>query len=516
MRITWIRVPCLIMWSPLFLAFILTDHGSPAMARAPMDTMELGINLAGVRDWSTEMPFVDLFPRAREWVPQQEGKPWGQGPPLARTPEGWVSRLEEGQYATTILSGGGHPAGRYTCTYRGKGELRFWGDVAEVATTGAGRVQFTSQGKDTIFLDIRATDRANPIRDIKVMMPGFDTASAGENPFHPHFLARTGQFRVIRFMDWMETNGSEIRRWSDRPTPSDFSQAIKGVALEFMIDLCNKLQVDPWFCIPHLADDDFVRQFATMVRERLDPKLKVYVEHSNEVWNGQFEQARYAREEGRRLGLADNDYQAQLYYHSMRSVQIFQIFEQVFGGKDRLVRVMGSQSANPWVSEQVMGFREAYKHTDALAIAPYFGHGLGSPKTADEVARMPVEQVLERCRQDIERNQKTVEETVAKARALGLSVIAYEAGQHLVGIQGAENNEALMEKLHAANRHPGMKELYIAYMKGWQQAGGELMAIFSSVGAYSKWGSWGILETEFQEPATAPKYEAVLELLRQK
>ena len=90
-----------------------------------------------------------------------------------------------------------------------------------------------------------------------------------------------------------------------------------------MIDLCNRLQVDPWFCIPHLADDDYVRQFATMVRERLDPKLKVYVEHSNEVWNGQFAQARYAKEEGRRLGLSDNDFQAQLYYHSMRSVQIF-------------------------------------------------------------------------------------------------------------------------------------------------------------------------------------------------
>ena len=61
---------------------------------------------------------------------------------------------------------------------------------------------------------------------------------------------------------------------------------------------------------------------------------------------------------------------------------------------------------------------------------------------------------------------------MAKARALGLPVIAYEAGQHLVGIQGAENNEALMEKLHAANRHPGMKELYLEYMKGWQEAGG--------------------------------------------
>ena len=100
-----------------------------------------------MRDWSTEMPFVDLFLRAREWVPQQEGKPWGQGPPLARTAEGWVARLEPGQYATTILSGGGHPAGRYTCLTRGKGELRFWGDVADVTTPAPGRAGVHDQGE---------------------------------------------------------------------------------------------------------------------------------------------------------------------------------------------------------------------------------------------------------------------------------------------------------------------------------------------------------------------------------
>jgi hypothetical protein len=33
------------------------------------------------------------------------------------------------------------------------------------------------------------------------------------------------------------------------------------------------------------------------------------------------------------------------------------------------------------------------------------------------------------------------------------------------------------------------------------------------MGHYSKWGSWGLLESEKQDPDTSPKYQAVLELL---
>ena len=40
-----------------------------------------------------------------------------------------------------------------------------------------------------------------------------------------------------------------------------------------------------------------------------------------------------------------------------------------------------------------------------------------------------------------------------------------------------------------------------------------MMAIFSSTGRYSKWGSWGIMEYHGQPLAEAPKYQAVIEFL---
>ena len=38
-----------------------------------------------------------------------------------------------------------------------------------------------------------------------------------------------------------------------------------------MVELANTLHANPWFCMPHQADDEFVRNFARTVREQLDP-----------------------------------------------------------------------------------------------------------------------------------------------------------------------------------------------------------------------------------------------------
>jgi hypothetical protein len=48
----------------------------------PSSGARLGMNLNGPADWNTELPFIDVFHLSREWISQQEGKPWGQGPKL--------------------------------------------------------------------------------------------------------------------------------------------------------------------------------------------------------------------------------------------------------------------------------------------------------------------------------------------------------------------------------------------------------------------------------------------------
>jgi len=118
-----------------------------------------------------------------------------------------------------------------------------------------------------------------------------------------------------------------------------------------MVALANRLNADPWFNLPHKADNNYVRQYAKYVKENLRPGLKAYVEYTNEAWNSIFTQAHYVKDMGERMNLDEDRDKAGYKYFSLRSVQIFDMFEQTFGGKERLVRVMGSWTGWTRLSE---------------------------------------------------------------------------------------------------------------------------------------------------------------------
>jgi hypothetical protein len=194
-------------------------------------------------------------------------------------------------------------------------------------------------------------------------------------------------------------------------------------------------------------------------------------------------------------------------------VQIFKIWEEVFGGRERLVRVLPSQSANAYVSEQIVSFRDACKHADALAIAPYISCNVapnGKPSLA-EAENWTVDQALDYMeRTALPESVRWIEDSKKVADKYGLKLLAYEGGQHMVGVAGGENNEKLTKTLHAANAHPRMGEIYRRYYDAWTRAGGGTFAYFASVGSWSKWGSWGILQYADDDPRLSPKYMSTM------
>jgi hypothetical protein len=490
------------------------DHSA---AETTPGKSRLGMNLSGPADWNTELPFVDVFRMSRKWISQRQGEGWGKGPPIETDEHGWVQRLEPDCWAETLLctiEGGRYPQGEYVCLYDGEGRIEF-NEVKRIVSRQAGRIVFEPRGNGAFFLQLRETNPANPIRNIRVIMPGFETGYR-EEPWHPAFLARWKHFNTFRFMDWMKTNGSKIREWDERPTPEFFTTTERGVPLEWMIDLCNRLDLNPWFCMPHLASDDYVRQFARQVKRELKPHLTVYIEYSNEIWNTMFAQTKYSGDKGLELKLSDKHWEAAWRYSAMRSVEIFKIFEEVFGGTNRLVRVMASQAANAYISQVKLGFQEAWKHCDALAIAPYVSMNLGpaSKLSSDTVAQWTVDQVLDYLEQKaLPESTRWIEANKAIADRFKLRLIVYEGGQHAVGVGGGENNDTLTALLHAANRHPRMGTIYRRHLDEWRdKGGGDLFAVFSSVSRWSQWGSWGLIEY-FDD--TTPKYEAVLKWNRE-
>ena len=489
----------------------------PAAPKPPKPKSRLGTNLSGPADWNTELPFVDVFRMARPWISQRKGAGWGKGPKLALDEHGWVTRLEKGCRAETPLCTmkGHYPAGEYTVLHEGRGDLDAWN--AEVVSRAPGRMVIrVSPDKGGFFLSLRRTDPSNYVRNIRVIMPGFVKTCRAE-PFHPVFLKRWQGMACLRFMDWMHTNGSKVRTWADRPSPESATFSRKGVALEWMIDLCNRLKADPWFCMPHLADDEYVRKFAEMTKSKLDPKLKVYVEYSNEVWNSMFPQTRYSWETAKklRLGPKERPWEGGGMFYARRSVEMFRIWEDVFGGRDRLVRVLAWQSGNThWMRKIVLAHQDAWRHADALAIAPYIACNVpqqGKGLTTGEVEKWTVEQALDYMeKQSLPRSIRSIRASKEVADEFGLRLVAYEGGQHMVGVGGGENNEKVTALFHAANAHRRMGAIYGRYLAGWTEAGGDLFCNFSSIGKWSKWGSWGVMQYYDDDPAENPKFLAIL------
>ncbi len=487
---------------------------APSKIQTAKPNPKIGMNFAGPMDYASEMPFVDVFRYSRPWISQAPGQPWGKGPPLSLDENGWVKRLNPGCWAETPLctiEGGHYPSGIYTVLFEGKGNVTLNG-AAEVRIRQPGRLRVAVDAKKGgFFLAIRETDPRDPVRNIRVIMPGHETSFHGE-PWNPAFLKLWKGVDCVRFMDFMLTNNSKIQKWAERPTLETATFSEKGVPLTLMIDLANRLECNAWFCMPHLADDEFVCNFALAVKAKIHPKAKIYIEYSNEVWNRMFAQNRHALAKGREVRLGARDHDATWIYTAHRSLEIFAIWENVFG-TERLVRVLPTQVVNTYISENILKYNDAGKKADAIAIAPYISLNVG-PKTkpsVDEVSKWSVDQLLDHVEKEaLPESKKWIQVNKKLADQYGLKLLAYEGGQHLSGIQGGENNEALTKLFRAANASPRMGTIYEKHLDDWVNEGGDLFCNFSSMSVWTKWGSWGLLQYMDEDPRRSPKFQAVM------
>jgi len=276
-----------------------------------------------------------------------------------RPKNGWVSKLAPNTKARKILCSGGkneYPSGRYIILYDGEGEIKPNQLTANVVRHENGRLEVDIDGKQGMFaVEIISTNPQNYIRNIRVIMPGYESKYT-ENPWHPDFLCRWSGVTCIRLMDMMRTNNSNQITWQDRPQLNDASYVKKGVPVELLVDLANRLKTDVWFCMPHQADDVYIKSIATIVKNTLSPNLKAWIEYSNEVWNRGFLQYTYAKQRGMSLKLTNEDWLAPYKFYAHRSVQIFQQWEQVFSGKERLVCVLATQNSFLDVAKHILGY----------------------------------------------------------------------------------------------------------------------------------------------------------------
>lgn len=342
------------------------------------------------------------------------------------------------------------------------------------------------------------------------------------SPWNPTFLEDQKPFSVIRFMNWNHTNGSQDTTWAERRLPSEKIQDAfsggskddyKGVAYEWMIDLVNRLNSDIWLNIPHSADDNYIKQLATLVKDNLNPGLKCYIEHSNEVWNNNLsKQYNYCIARGKELNLGGaSDYEIGQKYHVYRSVQIWTLWVEVFGNEmdKRVVKVLAGKSTDP--GNAVYTLYPALLNTsinpsgimpDAYGIAPYFGgNGLdGSTTGIFDLLRKDI--FLHRALSpDISSRMDNVKEIFNFLKGKNIDLIAYEGGQHLA------------TKAVTPNRDPQMYSVYIEYLEALD----DYMPLFThyiTVNSFSEDNCFGAKEYTGQPMSEAHKYRALYDYIK--
>lgn len=511
----------------------------------------VGINIGAVTDWSTQFPFIDIFKQSRGWITQcGEGSPdncpWDtkENDRLDLDENGWVKSLPakdasvKFRYVETPVFTGKHLLipGRYLVLYEGEGTLDYFGASKNQSLSKPGReVIDISKDTDSVFLRLIATNPSNYLRNIHIIRESNESLFRSGELFNPDFLEKTKPFQTIRFMDWMLTNDSQQKEWSDRPKPSDYSWALKGIPVEVMVALANKLKADAWFPMPHMATDEYVKNFASIVKEKLDPKLKVYVEYSNEVWNWQFGQAQYANQQGRARWGDKGD--AFMQWNGMKASQFTAIWKNVFGStSDRVKGVLATQTGYRgledsllncplWVAE---GHEPCYKNADVLAITGYISGALGVAENGSTIESWLNEpdggftKALEQLRTSkllkgefkdgLPEVKNHVQYFHKVAASKGLELVAYEGGSSITGSGGLENNEKITNFYIALNRRPEMYDIYMELLTTWKENGGTLFNHLGDIGIPSKWGSWGLLEYVTQD--SSPRYKAITDFIQ--
>lgn len=513
------------------------------LAMANNQSSPLASNTNELTEDDSSVPFIDLF---RAALPFEDARPWLTGANVQLDGNGWPARLN-GQIAGTRflsnLPAQVIPGGRYTVLYDGQGKIQYGGDAKIVESAQGQDTIDLFAGSDNKFdatLRIIESNPSNYIRNIRILPPdGVCTnnpykrvPNASSCPgnfqafvqnyeqqiFNPDYLDYMKDFKSIRFMNMSGINNNPQSSWNQRQKVTDATwggnQTNRGAPIEIQIELANRLNAHPWFTIHHAADNNYVTQFAQLVKQRLRPNLKPHIEYSNETWNFIFLQGNYVRDMGMARRLDTNKNRAGYRFYSERSVEIFKIWEQVFGGPQRLVRILSGWTINEEVAQTVLGHKDAYKSADAFAIAPYFfgdHQSIQLVRNLDETFKLMTD---DQYRYSINNVLAFIRKQKAIADKYGLPLMAYEGGQGLVDFKTTHDMQMPNPLLYQANRHPRMGALYTQFLEGWKREGGTLFAHYSSPRTYRRYGSWGSKEYINQPLGQAYKHQAILNFIR--
>ncbi len=471
------------------------------------------INLGQNTDWSTDGAWIDARNSLRRWG--HPDRPWVEYPDLKLSEDGYP--LSDAGSLSYLR---GYPDGVYRLSFKGTarcsvgGMARLVGAIVTSEGRSTGLVQIDHSKHDLMTIKLTDIDPTDPIRDLRLIRPGVSGETS--RVFADAFLKRLQPFHVVRVMDWAGVNTSDVREWSERVSPSSFLRTGPiGVSYEDMIALANESEKDLWITIPDGATDDHARRLAQLLLDRLDPKLRVYLELGNELWNQSFPQAKRlvasARDDPSLT--REDDFGRAGEKAAKRLVEVAVIVRTVFGADSpRLIPVFAGQSANAYFTESGLRYLASHEgppreHIGAIAIAPYL-----SIDPARDRPGLSLDNVFAAMDNHLNNDLSDwIARHAELARRYDLPLIAYEAGQHLTPWNAQARTELNVETKRAAQDDPRMGALYCKLNDVWSEKGGGLLAFYSLTSRDGKGGYWGLLTDSTLRGSV--KWDAVMSIV---
>jgi Secretion system C-terminal sorting domain len=355
-----------ISWTP----YSSGGGGGTGNAQRP----DVAMNLGFLNDWSEEILFADALRQARFF--RKPDNPLPGDNPVALDANGFP--LEDAEILITHNSI--RRNGTYTLTFSGPNSVQnvvveSSGFSANVGSDTYNAATNTRTLKIVVPPDynrgaawiIKFTGTNGGINNAKLMRPISEGSAESYSPstvFTTQIKNGLSNVRIVRWMTPSATNEYdrfETLTWANRKPknwrkqsrdvrkaqPASATSTIdkSSLAWEYIIDFSNETGTDPWICVPHAANDNYVQQLA-LFKNNLASGRKLYVEYSNEVWNFNFPQFSYAFEQARLDSAAngstvyDNPDRRQWQrYIARRGAEISLIFRQVFGDAAMMTRV---------------------------------------------------------------------------------------------------------------------------------------------------------------------------------
>ncbi|MGL1888376.1 MAG: hypothetical protein OCD76_17805 [Reichenbachiella sp.] len=435
--------------------------------------------------------------------------------------------------------------GTYAMKFEGIADVSITGgDVSNVlynAETNTTTLDWVVTRTDATDIIASFNNTNNGIKNAQLMRPiaeGSTEAYPFDQLLTNEFMELLEPFTTIRTMGMTQTNGSIDSLWEDHvswdhATLNHFQSYVGGMfnaSFEAVIKLANVTQKDVWICVPHKVTDNYVQNLALLFKEGsasvepLDPNLNLYVEYSNEIWNwaAYFDQTGWVHDQAENYGHpltfdGEDDSTTLMYrYKAMRSVQISEIFREVFGDDQMMSRVRPVIAwQKDWndLVDRTISFVDRYYNamdprSDWTSPHPmnyyfYGGGGTGYWNHEGFEGTLTTENIWDAGEWNHETFAKNLYNDAAWARAHGLEYLAYEGDNH----PHFDGDEVVYRAIHWDER---MYQASIDHVNAFYQVGGGMFAFLglAARGDEVIWSAYN-LDTGLDG---SPQYRAILDM----